>query len=232
MEVNMIKRLVVAVFILVALSACASTQYVVSDVTRFHTMSGQPSGQSFAIVAADDEQRQSLAFKQYASQLNTRLSALGLQQYSGLNGPVEADYVVTLKYSVAGPSPDVEGRRGSFSMSFGYGHYGRPFGYGAMLDPTYNDRTDTTQLFVRRVELDIYKGGDYGTDKQERIFEGRAVSQGRNGHVEAIMPFILDAILRDFPGVSGRTLTISIEIPPEAALSVETSSRPSSRSRY
>ena len=195
-------------------------------------MAGHPSGQSFAIVAADDEQRQSLAFKQYASQLNTRLSALGLQQYSGLNGPVEADYVVTLKYSVAGPSPDVEGRRGSFSMSFGYGHYGRPFGYGAMLDPTYNDRTDTTQLFVRRVELDIYKGGDYGTDKQERIFEGRAVSQGRNGHVEAIMPFILDAILRDFPGVSGRTLTISIEIPPEAALSVETSSRPSSRSRY
>ena len=93
----MIKRLVVAVFILVALSACASTQYVVSDVTRFHTMSGQPSGQSFAIVAADDEQRQSLAFKQYASQLNTRLSALGLQQYSGLNGPVEAEYVVTLK---------------------------------------------------------------------------------------------------------------------------------------
>ena len=228
----MIKRLVVAVFILGVLSACASTQYVVSDVTRFHTMPDQPLGQSFAIVAADDEQKQSLAFKQYANQLNIRLSALGLQQYTGSNGPVEADYVVTLKYNVAGPSPDVEGRRGSFSMSFGYGNYGRPFGYGAMLDPSYNDRMDTTQLFVRRVELDIYKGAAYGTDKQERVFEGRAVSQGRNGHVEAIMPYILDAILRGFPGVSGKTLTGSVEIPPEEERSVGTSSRPSSRSRY
>ncbi len=228
----MIKRLVVAVFLVGALSACASTKYVVSDVTRFHTLQNQNSGQTFAIVAADDEQQQSLAFKQYADQLNTKLSALGLRQYTGSTGPAEADYVVTLKYSVAGPSPDVEGRGSNFSVGFGYGHYGRPFGYSAMYDPFYNDRTETTQLFVRRVELDIYKGATYGGDNPERVFEGRAVSQGRNGHVEAVMPYVLDAILKDFPGTSGKTRTVSVEVPPGVELPTGTSSRPSSRSSY
>jgi len=226
----MIKRFVVAVFVLGALSACAGNKYVVSDVTRFHAMSPSTSNQSFAIVAADEEQELSLAFKQYANQLNAKLSELGLKQYTGANGPSEADLVVTLKYSVNGPSPDVKGRGSSFNWTFGYGHYNRPFGYGAMYSPY--DRTETTQLFVRRVELDIYKGGTYGTDDQERVFEGRAVSQGRNGHVEAVMPYVLDAILKDFPGTSGKTHTVSVAVPPDVELPASASSRPSNRSSY
>ncbi len=226
----MIKRILVAVFLVGALSACAGTKYVVSDVTRFHTLAASNSGKTFAIVASDEEQEQSLAFKQYADQLNAKLSALGLRQYSGGNGPNEADYVVTLKYGVTGPSPDVEGRNSNFHMSFGYGYYNRPFGYGAVYDPY--DRTETTQLFVRRVELDMYNGASYGTDDQTRVFEGRAVSQGRNGHVETVMPYIIDALLKDFPGPSGKTQTVSVEVPPDVELSAGRSSRPSSRSSY
>jgi hypothetical protein len=230
MEAVVIKRLIAAVFVLGALSACASTKYVVSDVTRFHTMLGSSSDQTFAIVAANEEQKLSLAFKQYADQLNSKLSALGLKQYAGANGPAEADLVVTLKYNVTGPSPDVEGRGSHSNFSYGYGYYGRPFGYGAMLAPY--DRTDTTQLFVRRVELDMYKGSTYGAEKQERVFEGRAVSQGRNGHVEAVMPYVLDAILENFPGTSGKTHTVSVAVPPDVELPASASSRPRSRSSY
>ena len=226
----MIKRLVVAVFVLGTLSACAGTKYVVSDVTRFHTLPPSASGQTFAIVAVDGEQELSLAFKQYADQLNTKLSGLGLRQYTGAKGPAEADYVVTLKYSVAGPSPDVKGRGSNLSMTFGYGYYNRPFGYGAIYGPYH--RTDTTQLFIRRVNLDMYTGGTYGTDTQERVFEGRAVSQGRSGHVEAVMPYVLDAILKDFPGISGKTRTVSVEVPPDVELPASSSSRPSSRSSF
>lgn len=226
----MIKRFIAAVFVLGALSACASTKYVVSDVTRFHALPPITASQTFAIVAADEEQELSLAFKQYADQLNSKLSALGLTQYAGASGPAEADLVVTLKYSVNGPSPDVKGRRSNFNWTFGYGYYNRPFGYGATYAPY--ERTDTTQLFVRRVELDMYKGGTYGTDEQERVFEGRAVSQGRNGHVEAVMPYILEAILKDFPGTSGEAHTVSVTVPPDVELPASSSSRPSSRSSY
>lgn len=226
----MFKRLIAVVFVLGALSACASTKYVVSDVTRFHTMSSAGSGQTFAIVAANEEQKLSLAFKQYADQLNSKLSALGLEQYTGTNGPANADLVVTLKYNVTGPSPDVEGRGSNFNWTFGYRYYDRPFGYGAMHAPY--DRTDTTQLFARRVELDIYKGSTYGSEKQERVFEGRAVSQGRNGHVESVMPYVLDAILENFPGTSGKTHTVSVAVPPDVEISASASSRPSSRSSY
>ena len=226
----MIKRFVAAVFVLGALSACAGTKYVVSDVTRFHAMSPSILNQTFAIVAADEEQELSLAFKQYADQLNMKLSALGLKQYSGANGPTEAGLVVTLRYSVAGPIPDVKGRGSNFNWTFGYGYRSRPFGYGAMYSPY--DRTDTTQLFVRRVELDMYRGGTYGTDDQERVFEGRAVSQGRKGHVEAVMPYVLDAILEGFPGTSGETHTVSVAVPPDVEWAGSASSRPSSRSSY
>ncbi|MEQ9448789.1 MAG: DUF4136 domain-containing protein, partial [Rhodospirillaceae bacterium] len=95
-EVAMIKQIAAAIFVVGALSACASTKYVVSDVTRFHTISGAPSGKTFAIVAANDEQKESLAFQQYADALNAKLTQLGLRQYEGTKGPAEADYVVTL----------------------------------------------------------------------------------------------------------------------------------------
>ena len=226
----MIKRIIAVVFVLGTLSACTSAKYVVSDVTRFHAFPQANTGQTFAIVAADEEQEQSLAFKQYADQLNAKLSARGLKQYAGDKGPGEADVVVTLKYSVTGPSPDVEGRDSHFRWSLGYGYYGRPFGYSAAYAP-YN-RMETVQLFIRRVELDMYKGNTFGTDDQERVFEGRAVSQGRNGQIEAVMPYILDAILEDFPGASGKTQTVSIEVPPDIELSPDRSTRPSSRRSY
>ncbi len=226
----MIKRMIAAVFVLGALSACASTKYVVSDVTRFHALPQANADQTFAIVAADEEQEQSLAFKQYADQLNAKLSARGFRQYAGAKSPAEADLVVTLKYSVTGPSPDIEGRGSNFHWSLGYGYFDRPFGYGARYAPY--SRTETTQLFIRRVELDMYKGSTFGTDNQERVFEGRAVSQGRNGQIEAVMPYIIDAILENFPGASGKTQTVSIEVPPDVDLSPSRSTRPSSRSSY
>lgn len=222
---------------LVALSSCASQKYVVSDVTRFHTMSAAPSGQTFAIVALDDEQEQSIAFRQFGDQINARLSQLGLRQYNGSGGPSAADYVVTLRYAIYGPTPDVRTRSSGFSGRFGFWYgpaYWRsgPFGYGGYgYDPFWDDQyTDTQQLFTRRVELNVYRGSSYESEHKERVFEGRAVSSGLNGQIEPVMPYILDAIFKDFPGRSGETKTVSVEVP--ADVEQATATRPSPRSAY
>ena len=78
-------------------------------------------------------------------------------------------------------------------------------------------RTYTRQLYIRRVEIDIYRGSTYDTPKRDRVFEGRALSAGQNGQLEPVMPYILDALFKDFPGRSGEPMHVAIEVPPGIA---------------
>ena len=83
---------------------------------------------------------------------------------------------------------------------------------------------------MRQVEVDIYRGATYNTPKKERVFEGHALSTGRNGQIEPVMPYILDALFKNFPGRSGETQRVSIEGPKDMGDAV--SAGPSSRSTY
>jgi len=232
----MFKRLIAAAAVLLALSACASQKYVVSDVTRFHTLSGPVSGQTFAIVALSPDQEQSIAYRQYGDLINARLSSLGMKQYTG-SGPGGADYVVTLDYQVLGPTADVVSSGPStFSFGLGYSNWGRPgFGYryGIGYDPFFDTYTYTRQLFTRRLELAMYKGSTYVSGPKQRVFEGRATSLGQNSQMEPVMPYMLDAVFSDFPGQSGRTKTVTVKVPEDVELAnTPSTSRPSSRSTF
>ncbi|MBM3514229.1 MAG: DUF4136 domain-containing protein [Alphaproteobacteria bacterium] len=204
------KRLILVAVAAVMLGACASPRYVTSDVTRYHTLPATPAGQTFAIVATDTEQEQSIAFRQFSDQLNAKLTGAGLRQFTGDAG--KPDYVATLKYAVSGPSPDVRTRNSS--VGIGYGVWNRGWGFGAAWDPWSSNYSNTEQVYSRRVELDIYKGPSWGTANPERVFEGRALSEGLNGQVEPVMPYIIDALFQDFPGASGTTRTVRVEVPP------------------
>jgi len=202
----MMKRLLAVALTTIVLAACASPKYVVSDVTRYHTLPATPSGQNFVIATIDADQGQSLAYRQYADMVTAKLVSMGLKPFSG---PTEsADLVVTLRYGVRGPTPDIESRYGSnFSLGVGgggWGHHGGWGGWGAWNGPYDND-IDTRQLYVREVELNIYRGASYTSPNKVRVFEGRALSAGQNGQLEPVMPYILDAMFKDFPGRSGET---------------------------
>lgn len=210
----MLHRIAAATVVALSLAACVGPRYVATDVTRFHTLPTSPSGQTFAVVAVDKEQEQSLAFRQFSDVVAGKLSAVGLRAFSGDRG--KPDYVVTLRYAVDGPSPDIRSRSSSgFSVGFGYGAWGNPWGFGGAYEPWRENYANTKQVYTRRVELDIYRGDTYGTPGQERVFEGRALSEGLNGQVEPVLPFILDAIFKDFPGASGSTRTVRVEVPPD-----------------
>ncbi len=216
----MMKRLFAAAIALAALAGCVSPKYVTSDVTRYHTLPSAPTGQSFVIATLDPEQGQSLAYRQYADMVTAKLVSMGLKPFGG---PTEAsDYVVTLRYQVRGPTPDIESRSTpSVSLGLGYGSWGRHggwSGFGAW-DVPYDHYTDTRQLFLREVELNIYRGNTYDSPKKTRVFEGHALSAGQNGQLEPVMPYILDALFKDFPGRSGETQTVSVQVPEDMARS-------------
>lgn len=234
----MFRNLFVAAAAVLALAGCAGPKFVTSDVTRYHALTEAPQGKTFAIVALDDDQESSFAFKEFGDLINQRLSALGLRQYTGGGGPTGADYVVTLRYAVYGPSADVRtrwsgfGPRGHFGFGYGYGPYwGRgPFGFTGY-DPFWDDQIDieTRQLFTRRVEVNMFEGDSFNSERKERVFEGRAVSSGINGQIEPVMPYILDAIFRDFPGRSGENRVVSVEVPPDIERAAP---RPAGRAAY
>ncbi len=234
----MLRTLFAAGIALLALAGCASPKFVTSDITRYHSLTESPQGRTFAIVALDEDQESSFAFKQFGDLMNQRLSALGLKQNTRGGGPANADYVVTLRYAVYGPTADVRTRYSGFGgrMGFGFGYgfgpyWGRgPFGHMSY-DPFWDDHYDieTRQLFTRRIEVNVFRASSYNSDRKERVFEGRAVSSGLNGQIEPVMPYILDAIFQDFPGRSGETKTVSVEVPLEVERAPP---RPAARSAY
>jgi hypothetical protein len=100
------KRLLIVALAAVALAGCETPKYVVSEVTRFHTLPATPSGQTFVIATMNPEQGQSLAFHQYADEVTAKLTSMGLRPASGPTA--NPDFVVTMRYDVRGPTPDVE----------------------------------------------------------------------------------------------------------------------------
>ena len=114
----MFKKFVAAALTAFALAACVSPKYVVSDVSRFHTLPAAPNGQTFVIATVNADQSESLAYRKYADTVSAKLQSLGLRA-AAAGGP--ADFVVTLRYDVRGPTPDVESRGGNFGVGFGVG---------------------------------------------------------------------------------------------------------------
>ena len=238
----MFKKILAAALMFGALAGCSTSKVIVSDVTRFHTMAAPSEfrGRTFAIAALDGDQQQSIAFRSFADKINAELTNLGMTQYTGGNGPAGADYVINLHYGVTGPTPDVRAEyMGGPAWygphyGFGYGMWGRHagfgFNYGFGYDPFWDDRyyITTRQTFVRRVELDMYRGDTYSSNNKQRVFEGRAISAGLNGQIEPVMPYMLEALFRDFPGPSGKTMTVRVEVPPD----VERNTAATARSTY
>ena len=223
MTTNFAKQALAALVMTCALAACASPKYVVSDVTRHHSLPRAPSGETFAVVATDDEQDESLAFDAYAGIIDQQLSKLGLRAFAGDQS--SPDMVVTLKWTIEGPSPDIKSSSTGFGYGFGYGNRYSNWGYG--FGYPNETRTRTRQMFVRRVEVAIYDGASYNTENPTRLFEGTAVSAGTNGQIDPVMPYILEAIFEQFPGASGATRTVRIQVPPdsEAVLTSQYSAR-------
>ena len=202
-------RDILIVFISAAiLSACVSSKFVISDVTRHHKFEGVPLGATFEVIGSDDSQSQSLAFLAHAALVESKLTDLGFTKHA--SDDQVADIVVTMSWSIEGPSPDVKSSNNSFSYGFGYGAgYNR---LSANLLYPLENRTSTKQLYNRNVELVIYAGDSYSTDERQRLFEASVVSTGNRPNIDPVMTYILDAIFDGFPGTSGENLMIRIPV--------------------
>ncbi|MBL4602354.1 MAG: DUF4136 domain-containing protein [Emcibacteraceae bacterium] len=221
---------IIAVFIFIGVLA-SCTQSIRSNVMRFHQLP-QPSGETIVIVPMDPTKVGSIEFANYATLVG---NALGSYGYIPANGE-EADLIVELDYGVSEgqkvvrTSPSMYGFMGYgsyygqyFNPWFPYrnpymyrgGFYGRAYSYGGMYDPFgYHPlgMGATTRTYInydRHLKMVIKPN----SDNVQNLYEGEVSSKGRNGNLHEIMPYMVQAFFTNFPGESGSSERVSVEIP-------------------
>lgn len=190
------RKLAFAMLATLALAGCATGP--TTQVTRFHL--GQPiaPGQ-IAVEPMMPADRGSVEFQSYANIVGAQLARLGFTEAPGL---ARSEQVATLQVDRAffdGPP------RSSFSIGIGGGSYGWHGGAGGGVGTTISGKP--TQYVATRMIVQIKRRSDGTT-----IWEGRAETNARFGTPEsqpnAAVERLASAMFRDFPGVSGRTITV------------------------
>lgn len=180
------------------LTACAQT--FKADVTRFHRLEA-PRGDS-VFVLPEPEQEGGIAFQAHADRVLARLAEHG---FVAAATEQEADYVVKLGYSVTA-AREVVGDSSPVSIGVGVGGgsrstrvgVGASFGLGG---------GDDGRLYFLRLSLTM-------TERKsgERVFEGLVNSESRSRDIDAALPYMIDALFQTFPGESGETETVKLEM--------------------
>ena len=189
---------------LIALVTTGCTPGVSCDVYRLHQLPA-PTGETIAIVAADQNLQNSLEFQNFEAFFQERLSNAG---YTPVAEIADATLIAEIEYSIREGQPRAMSSWPRCSYRYYY-RRGEPFnpqwdGYRCWEPPVVS----TIAQYVRELRMDIRPADQ---PQSEPLFEGRATSIGLNRHLDEIMPFLVAAIFDNFPGESGQWKTIFIE---------------------
>lgn len=219
------KKVISALSLLVAafLTGCATAPLPVeTNVSVFHAMPA-PAGMKYAMVPYK-EQEGSLEYKAYAQAVSAELQKAGMVEVdqSAAAAAVFIRYGIDNGREVVSSYPII-GQTGVASSST-YGTVNR-FGNTATLNattyntPTYGvvgsgSRSDT--VFRRFLDLEIVEMSSLMAGaKVNKLYEGKARSEGILNQLSTIMPPMIQSIFKEFPGQSGKSRKVSIVLPPE-----------------
>lgn len=202
----------VLVLIGMTLTGCA-TQRLKGSVARIHSLDEAP--RSFVVLPLE-AQRESPDFPVFASVLTRELTSRGWREVAA----EQADIAIILEYlldtsgrSRGGPvfelpsdsnmsagSPQFSGQ--SFSMSDSQTTF-----VGA--DPA----SAPDPLYLRKVSLRMFSLDAWrGSKRRQAVFEAEITSTGFTGRLPVVMPTMIRAIFKDFPGKSGARDEVDLPI--------------------
>jgi hypothetical protein len=169
------------------------------DVTRFHL--NQPVARStIAVEPVDAADRNSLEFATYRAAVERQLGRLGWTVASG--GPAEQIALIDVEQG----SRAALGRRSPVSIGVGGSTGGWNSGVGGGVSFGLGGGR-SRDLVSTMLEVSIRRRSD-GTV----FWEGRAQAEARVGSPEAdsriVVEKLAEALFRDFPGESGRTIRV------------------------
>ena len=199
---------------LLALSGCQTGFR--SNVTRFQQLPA-PTGQTFTIVADNPRLNGGLEFGEYAAHVSRKLSENG---FKPIANRAEAQLIVHMDYEVDRGRERIQST-GFIDDPFWSGPYGYGWGgwrggfYGRRFYPGFYDpflfgpgfgggvRSYTVYTSELRLRIDRANGGG-------RLFEGTARAQSLSNRLTYLVPNLIEAMFKDFPGYSGETIKVTI----------------------
>ncbi|HJV84366.1 MAG TPA: DUF4136 domain-containing protein [Noviherbaspirillum sp.] len=183
----------------ILVSGCGTT--IQSNVTTFHEWPASLPDKHY-VFERTKEQNNNLEYLNYENLVREQLNRLGFTEASPSTPPT---LKVSLGYSV--DSRDVREVYPVVVNPYPYpywygpawrGYYGPfydPFWYGP---PMVEQRVSQYRLYTRHLRIVIARMSD-----GKQLYETTVVSEGTNGSLAAVMPYMVRAAFTDFPGKSG-----------------------------
>jgi len=205
--------LVLALSLLMA--GCAST--IRTQVTAFNQWPADAAGRSVGFVHRDSE-AQDLARQTYEHLVRAQLLKLGLKD--AMAGET-AQLSVRLNYAISGRDVRVvetvlvDPWVGTpwYGPGFFHPYWGmpgsHPYFHGPMFPgpPVAREREMRFTVFRRELKLTISD-----TAGGQALYEVTVVSEGEQGNLALLMPYLVEAAFRDFPGVNGNSRLIEMKV--------------------
>lgn len=211
-----LRLLMLPIMLLVLLmTGCAST--LRSEVTAYHEWPNDAAGKSFAFTHGDAE-AQSLERQNVENLVRAQLLRVGLRdpapgetaqlavRVDYLNDGRDVRVVETVLVDPWYGSPWYG--PGFYSPYWGWSGYGHPF-YAPMrpVMPVARDIERRYTVFRRELKVKITEAGN-----GRALHEVTVRSEGQEGNLAAVMPYLAEAAFRNFPGPSGVPQVIETKI--------------------
>lgn len=204
-----------ALFILSLITGCmATTTRVVSKVESFSQLPKDAKTKTIYIAPFEAQDPSSLQWQSNILILSSKMREKGMHVVSD---PNMAEYIGYFGYSIdSGRSVTSSYNRPQFGVTGYSGATTQTYRYGnttnttTSLTPTYgvvsyNRETVRSTEYTRSVKLDIFQRA---TNKI--VFDGKAVSTGSCHSFSPVAPYILEALLSEFPNATTGTREIAI----------------------
>lgn len=192
-----------AAFILLPLILTACGTKVVSRVTNFYDAPKMTAGGTYYIAPTADKDT-SLEHQSHMAAIKRKLNAAGFTEST----QEKADYAVAISYGI-------DGGKTTTSIAPIYGQIGGGYSAGSVyVAPTYGmigTDYETTTIFTRFVQMDIFDQAASTADKPVKVFEGKAISQGTAPSFNQVSQCLIDALFFNFPGEDGKTKVIKLK---------------------
>lgn len=204
---GLLRRLGIGLAALV-LAACAST--VGSELTVFHEWPAEVGERSFRMVRAEG-QADSIAHANFERIVRAELIAAGFKETPNPRFEVGFDYGTREFHTRSAGGyyyPPF------FTPYFGFG-FGGPhtfLSFSAPLAWSTYDRDE--RRYERRLSLTIR---DLAAQPPRRVYEATALNTGLSPDMTSALPYMVRALLADFPGQSGSTRWVDVPLQAQQA---------------
>lgn len=191
----------------ILIAGCA-TPSVRSQVTAFHEWPADLQDKTY-VFERTKEQDNNLEYRNYENLVRAELHRLGFMEASN---PKSIRLKASLDYGINARDVHISEPVVIDPYPYWYGPAWRGY-YGPFYDPFWfgppmvERREFNYQLFTRRLKVTLTRATD-----GKKLYDVTVVSEGANGSLAAVMPYMVRSAFADFPGKSGVPRVIELKM--------------------